>query len=293
MTIDLNSCTGCSACVAAATRRTMSGRRQGSVADGRIMSWIRIERYLPERNGSGRGAAALPRADAVPAMRSRAVRAGLPGIRRRTHRRRLNAQIYNRCVGTRYCENNCPYKVRRFNWYEPEWPEPLNLQLNPDVTVRGAGVMEKCTFCVQRIQLAEIDAKIEDRKLRDGEIVTACAAGLSDPGDHFRRHERSDSAMMKRRDGQQAAQLHARWRSSIRCPRSLTCAISIARKESLSGCGAENQHSNRLTATSTAACMRVMEPAGLEYWAVGRFCVLLVGIGGRAAGPAKSTRAWA
>jgi molybdopterin-containing oxidoreductase family iron-sulfur binding subunit len=89
----------------------------------------------------------------------------------------LNGQVYNRCVGTRYCANNCPYKVRYFNWRpyaHAAFVEPLNLQLNPDVTVRARGVMEKCTFCVQRIRGAEHTAKIEDRALHDGDIKTAC-----------------------------------------------------------------------------------------------------------------------
>jgi len=87
----------------------------------------------------------------------------------------LNQQIYNRCVGTRYCENNCPYKVRRFNWFTfTELAKPLNLQFNPDVTVRTRGIMEKCTFCVQRIHVAKGQSKDEGRKVFDGEIKTAC-----------------------------------------------------------------------------------------------------------------------
>jgi molybdopterin-containing oxidoreductase family iron-sulfur binding subunit len=86
----------------------------------------------------------------------------------------LNGQVYNRCVGTRYCANNCPYKVRYFNWWTYDFPEPLNWQLNPDVTVREKGVMEKCTFCVQRIREGKRNAAHENRPIRDGEVVPAC-----------------------------------------------------------------------------------------------------------------------
>jgi molybdopterin-containing oxidoreductase family iron-sulfur binding subunit len=92
----------------------------------------------------------------------------------------LNSQVYNRCIGSRYCSANCPYKVRYFNWYnypeqEKAWPEPLPMQLNPDLTVRTKGVMEKCTFCVQRLTDARNTARNEGRGVRDGEVLTACA----------------------------------------------------------------------------------------------------------------------
>ncbi len=95
--------------------------------------------------------------------------------------------VYNRCVGTRYCSNNCPYKVRRFNFllYSDWQTESLHGVRNPDVTVRSRGVMEKCSYCVQRIQEAKIRTEKEGRRIKDGEVITACAAGLPDPGNLF------------------------------------------------------------------------------------------------------------
>ena len=116
----------------------------------------------------------------------------------------LNGQVYNRCVGTRYCANNCPYKVRYFNWYkynEQAWPEPLNLQLNPDVTVRARGVMEKCTFCIQRIRGAQHQARLEDRPIRDGEFTTACAQACPSDAIVFGNVRDPESRVAKRQAG--------------------------------------------------------------------------------------------
>jgi Fe-S-cluster-containing dehydrogenase component len=153
-------------------------RRAGAGAKGRILHWIRIERYF---DGAGdtletqflpmlcQHCGTAPCEPVCPVYAAYHTPEG------------LNAQVYNRCVGTRYCANNCPYKVRVFNWFSYEWPEPLNWQLNPDVTVRETGVMEKCTFCVQRIRDAQNTARLQDRGATDGEITPACAQTC--PGD--------------------------------------------------------------------------------------------------------------
>jgi molybdopterin-containing oxidoreductase family iron-sulfur binding subunit len=175
LAVDLDKCIGCSACVTACYAENnigIVGPQQ--VAMGRILHWIRIERYF-ERDDQGH----LMNTAFVPMMCQHCGNAPCepvcPVYAAYHTPDGLNAQVYNRCVGTRYCANNCPYKVRVFNWYSWEWPEPLNWQLNPDVTVREKGVMEKCTFCVQRIREAQNHARVEDRAVSDGEIVPACA----------------------------------------------------------------------------------------------------------------------
>jgi Fe-S-cluster-containing dehydrogenase component len=183
MTIDLARCTGCAACVTACyAENNIPTVGESEVLRGREMSWMRIERYWEEGHGGHDGDAAAPAARFVPMLCQHCGNAPCepvcPVYAAYHTADGLNGQVYNRCVGTRYCANNCPYKVRYFNWYkynQHAWPEPLHLQLNPDVTVRARGVMEKCTFCIQRIRDTQHHARLEDRQIRDGEFTTACA----------------------------------------------------------------------------------------------------------------------
>ncbi len=175
MAIDLDACNGCNACVAACyAENNVPVMGADRMRRGRTMSWLRIERFdEPRAGGDGADVRFLPmlcqHCDHAPCE------SVCPVYATYHTDEGLNAQIYNRCVGTRYCSNNCPYKVRRFNWFMPEFEAPLNLQLNPDVTARSDGVMEKCSFCVQRIQDGKERARDEDRPVRDGDVSPACA----------------------------------------------------------------------------------------------------------------------
>ena len=199
MTIDLARCTGCSACVTACYAEnnipTVGARHQSSataglegqpganILRGREMGWIRLERFYE----GGETLDETFETRFVPMLCQHCGNAPCepvcPVYATYHSPDGLNVQVYNRCVGTRYCSNNCPYKVRYFNWFgygEPArpqyaWPERMNWQLNPDVTVRGKGVMEKCTMCVQRIREAEHRAKLEGRALVADEFTTSCA----------------------------------------------------------------------------------------------------------------------
>jgi anaerobic selenocysteine-containing dehydrogenase/Fe-S-cluster-containing dehydrogenase component len=192
MTIDLDRCTGCSACIAACyVENNLPRVGEDETRLVRQMAWLRIDRWVgagepdlvPGRDRPSRSREKLGDTDVrnAPLLCQHCGAAPCepvcPVIATYHNEEGLNAMIYNRCIGTRYCANNCPYKVRRFNYWDHQltkWPAPMELGLNPDVTVRGQGVMEKCTFCVQRVQFARQQAKNAGAKIADGAVQTAC-----------------------------------------------------------------------------------------------------------------------
>ncbi len=194
MAVDMDRCIGCGACSAACyAENNLSVVQEERILEGREMSWISIERYLDQDDE--RNITFLPLM--CQHCNNAPCESVCPVYAPHHSKEGLNNQIYNRCIGTRFCAQNCPYKVRRFNWYAPQWPSPAHLQINPEVTARSKGVMEKCSFCIQRIKQAHDIAKNENRKIREGEIIPACVqtcptdalvfGNLMDPGSRVRQ----------------------------------------------------------------------------------------------------------
>ena len=180
MAIDLDKCTGCSACITACqSENNVATVGEDQVRMGRDLAWIRLERFYETVDADMPGPLDIRFLPMLCQHCGNAPCEPVCPVYAAYHTPDgLNAQVYNRCVGTRYCANNCPYKVRVFNWFNfSDVPEPLNWQYNPDVTVRTGGIMEKCSFCVQRIRQAENRATLEGRSVEDGDVVPACQQG--------------------------------------------------------------------------------------------------------------------
>ena len=206
MAVDLDTCTGCGACVTAChAENNISTVGPEQAAMGRAKHWLRVESYwegdfpdvkLTFRPVMCQHCENAPCEPVCPTYASHHTEDG------------LNAQVYNRCIGTRYCANACPYNVRFFDFFNPSWDKPLQLQLNPDVSNREVGVMEKCTFCVQRIRSTQTAAKADGgRAIRDGEINTACAQACPSKALVFGDLDDPESAVSRLSESPRAAHL--------------------------------------------------------------------------------------
>ena len=191
MVVDIDRCTGCQACVVACqSENNIPINEESAFLESRAFEWIRIERYWE-------GEFPNVKARFIPIMCQQCDNAPCepvcPVYATYHNLEGLNVQVYNRCVGTRFCANNCPYHARSFNFWEPVWPVELRNQLNPDVTIRSRGIMEKCTFCIQRIRRATVSGN----EVKDGEIAPACVQACPTQALNFGDFEDSSSRVSR------------------------------------------------------------------------------------------------
>ncbi len=209
LVVNQDVCTGCQACVTAcAMENNIPYVGEEDAAYGRSLHWMRIERFwegeYPEVRATPRQPTMCQQCGAAPCEPVCPVFASV-----HSNAEQINLQVYNRCVGTRYCANNCPYQVRVFNWrdYTVDIPDPLQNQFNPDVTVRRRGIMEKCTFCIQRIHKGEDRAKSEGRAVLDREVEPACVQACPASALVFGRLDDPESNVSKMMKNGDAVQL--------------------------------------------------------------------------------------
>ena len=204
MVIDIDKCIGCQACVVACqSENNIPINEEPIFNQRRAIEWIRVERYWD-------GEFPNVKARFIPILcqhcRNAPCEPVCPVFATYHNEEGLNVQVYNRCIGSRLCVNNCPYQVRFFNFWEPEWPDSLKNQLNPDVTVRSRGIMEKCTFCIQRIRRSTREAEKEGREVEDGarELNPACVNACPTETLVFGNVNDLDSKVRKLRDKEMA-----------------------------------------------------------------------------------------